>query len=244
VSSLTFQNIQKIFPQGGGLQQFSCNIADGEFFAILGPSGCGKTTALRIAAGLESPDSGKVLVDSADVTAMPPEHRNMAMVFQNYALFPHMNVFDNVAYGLRARHLHHAEIRERVRDALALVKLDGFDRRRVTELSGGQQQRVALARALAVRPRILLLDEPLSNLDAELRFSTRIQLAELQRALGITTVYVTHDQDEALEMADRIAVLDAGVCQQIGKPKEIIESPATPFVARFMSRRKPLSLDR
>ncbi|HPV36476.1 MAG TPA: ABC transporter ATP-binding protein [Candidatus Hydrogenedentes bacterium] len=238
MSSVQFQNVSRIFPEGGGIREFTCDIAEGEFFALLGPSGCGKTTTLRIAAGLETPDSGTVAFDGRDVTHLAPEKRNAAMVFQSYALFPHMSVFENVAFGLRARKMPRAELAARVEESLALVQLAGMGKRDVTELSGGQQQRVALARALAVHPRILLLDEPLSNLDAELRFSTRQQLAELQKRLGITAIYVTHDQEEALALAQRIAVLKDGVCHQIGSPDEILHQPATPFVRAFLDRQR------
>lgn len=236
MSRVRFEGITKVYPEGGGIRAFTCDIADGEFFALLGPSGCGKTTTLRVLAGLESPDSGRLLFDDHDVTHMPPEKRSAAMVFQSYALFPHMNVFENVAFGLRARKLAKDLIRDRVQEALQLVKLENLDRRPVMELSGGQQQRVALARALAVHPKILLLDEPLSNLDAELRYATREQIAALQERLKITAIYVTHDQEEAVEMADRIAVLHEGVCQQIGTPRELLENPATAFVATFLER--------
>jgi ABC-type Fe3+/spermidine/putrescine transport system ATPase subunit len=218
------------------VRDFSCEIAEGECFALLGPSGCGKTTTLRLIAGLDAPDRGHVYFGDREVTALAPEKRNAAMVFQSYALFPHLNVFENVAFGLRARRLPRAEVAPRVAEALGYVQLDGMDRRRVNELSGGQQQRVALARALAVRPDILLLDEPLSNLDAELRHATRAQLKQLQRRLRITTIYVTHDQEEALDLADRIAIFQAGVCQQIGRPTDLLERPATPFVAQFFAR--------
>ena len=238
MSSVQFQNVSRIFPEGGGIREFTCDIAEGEFFALLGPSGCGKTTTLRIAAGLETPDSGTVAFDGRDVTHLAPEKRNAAMVFQSYALFPHMSVFENVAFGLRARKMPRAELAARVEESLALVQLAGMGKRDVTELSGGQQQRVALARALAVHPRILLLDEPLSNLDAELRFSTRQQLAELQKRLGITAIYVTHDQEEALALAQRIAVLKDGACHQIGSPDEIPHQPATPFVRAFPDRQR------
>ena len=238
MSSVQFQNVSRIFPEGGGIREFTCDIAEGEFFALLGPSGCGKTTTLRIAAGIETPDSGTVAFDGRDVTHLAPEKRNAAMVFQSYALFPHMSVFENVAFGLRARKMPRAELAARVEESLALVQLAGMGKRDVTELSGGQQQRVALARALAVHPRILLLDEPLSNLDAELRFSTRQQLAELQKRLGITAIYVTHDQEEALALAQRIAVLKDGACHQIGSPDEILHQPATPFVRAFLDRQR------
>lgn len=240
MSSVTLDHISKVYPEGGGVKDFSVEIGDGEFFAFLGHSGCGKTTTLRVIAGLETPDAGTVSFGDRDVTALPPEKRNAAMVFQNYALFPHMNVFDNVAFGLRAQKMDKAIIAPRVREALDMVRLENLDERRVTELSGGQQQRVALARAIAVHPAILLLDEPLSNLDAELRHSTREQLAELQKKLGITAVYVTHDQDEALTLAHRIAIMKDGVCHQIGTPDEILHHPETPFVESFLARQKAL----
>ena len=181
MSSVRLDAITRVFTEGGGIRDFSCRIGEGEFFALLGPSGCGKTTTLRIIAGLETPDSGAVYFDERDLTGVPPEKRGLAMVFQSYALFPHMDVFRNVAFGLKARRMPRPEIAERVKEALQLVQLEGMERRAVAELSGGQQQRVALARALAVRPKVLLLDEPLSNLDAELRYSTRQQLAALQQ---------------------------------------------------------------
>ncbi len=237
MSSVRLENISRIYDgEGGGVRDFSCTIADGEFFALLGPSGCGKTTTLRTIAGLESPNAGRIYFDDRDVTALPPEKRNAAMVFQNYALFPHMNIFENVAFGLRARKMPKADIPDRVAEALGYVQLDGMEKRRVTELSGGQQQRVALARSLAVHPDILLLDEPLSNLDAELRYATRAQLAELQERLKITAIYVTHDQEEAIELADRIAVMKDGACHQIGTPAEILNAPATDFVRSFLDR--------
>jgi ABC-type Fe3+/spermidine/putrescine transport system ATPase subunit len=186
MSSVRLERITKIYPEGGGVHDFSVEIREGEFFAFLGQSGCGKTTTLRVIAGLERPDSGRVFFDGRDVTGLPPERRDAAMVFQSYALFPHMTVFQNVAFGLKARKTPKEEIRSRVAQTLELVQLAGLDDRPVTELSGGQQQRVALARAIAVHPKILLLDEPLSNLDAELRYATRRQLAELQRRLNIT----------------------------------------------------------
>lgn len=238
MSAVRCEAITKLYPEGGGIRGFSVEIQQGECFALLGPSGCGKTTTLRIIAGLETPDSGRLFFGERDVTPLPPEKRNAAMVFQSYALFPHMNVFENVAFGLRARKMPKAEIASRVAESLALVQLDSLGKRAVTDLSGGQQQRVALARALAVRPDILLLDEPLSNLDAELRYATRAQLAELQQRLGITAVYVTHDQEEALELAHRIAVLKDGTCHQIGTPREIVHEPRTPFVETFLERQR------
>jgi iron(III) transport system ATP-binding protein len=241
MSGVRLEHITKLYPEGGGIKDFSCAIKQGELFAFLGPSGCGKTTTLRVIAGLEAPDSGAVFFGDRDVTATLPEHRNAAMVFQSYALFPHMNVFENVAFGLRARKTPKTEIRARVGEALDLVQLDGLDKRPVTDLSGGQQQRVALARALVVHPDILLLDEPLSNLDAELRYATRRQLADLQARLGITAVYVTHDQEEALELAHSMAVLKDGDCHQIGTPEEILHNPATPFVERFLDRQRRIA---
>jgi len=241
VSSVRLEGITRRFHEGGGISDFSCAIADGEFFALLGPSGCGKTTTLRIIAGLESLDSGRVLFGDIDVSNFVPERRKAAMVFQSYALFPHMNVFENVAFGLRAAKAAKPLITERVEEALGYVQLEDMARRKVHELSGGQQQRVALARALAIHPQILLLDEPLSNLDAALRYATRAQLAELQQRLKITAIYVTHDQEEALELADRIAVLKDGQCHQIGTPEEILHAPATDFVRDFLERQRALS---
>jgi len=238
--AVRLDNITREFPEGGGIRGLSCEIKEGEFFALLGPSGCGKTTTLRLIAGLEKPDAGRIYFGDDEVTALPPEKRRAAMVFQSYALFPHLNVFENVAFGLRAQHLPKPEIAPRVAEALGYVRLEELERRAVTELSGGQQQRVALARALAVRPRILLLDEPLSNLDAELRYSTRQQLAELQKRLGITAIYVTHDQEEAIELADRIAVLKDGTCHQIGTPQQVLHEPATDFVCEFLERQKAI----
>jgi len=238
MSTVRLDDISKVYPQGGGVRNFSVEIQDGEFFAFLGHSGCGKTTTLRVIAGLEMPDSGRVYFDDRDVTELPPEKRNAAMVFQSYALFPHMNVFENVSFGLRARKMSKEDMAPRVTEALELVQLGEMEARKVTELSGGQQQRVALARALAVHPDILLLDEPLSNLDAELRYSTRRQMAELQKRLGTTAIYVTHDQEEALELAHRIAVMRDGICEQIGTPDEILHQPATPFVETFLERQR------
>ena len=240
MSSVRCEGITKLYPEGGGVRDFSCSIQEGEFFALLGPSGCGKTTTLRVIAGLEKPDAGRVFFDGRDVTEVPPEQRNAAMVFQSYALFPHLNVFENVACGLRARKMPREDMRTRVAESLDLVQLGGLEERPVTGLSGGQQQRVALARALAVRPAILLLDEPLSNLDAELRHATRRQLSALHEQLGITVIYVTHDQEEALGLAHRIAILKEGVCHQAATPEEILRSPATPFVKAFLDRQRQL----
>ncbi len=204
--------------------------------ALLGPSGCGKTTTLRLIAGLERADGGRVLVGGRDVTGLAPEARNMGVVFQSYALFPHMSAAGNVGFGLEARRLPRAERAERVREALALVGLADLAARKPRALSGGQQQRVALARALAIRPELLLLDEPLSALDAQLRDGVREEIRALQRRLGTTTVFVTHDQAEALAMADMVAVMDCGRLEQCGTPEDLFERPATPFVAGFVGR--------
>jgi len=210
----------------------------GEVVALLGPSGSGKTTALRLIAGFETPDpgGGRVLVEGQDVTGLPPARRNFGMVFQHYALFPHLTVGENVAFGLEARRLDRGQVRARVAAALALVDLPGFERRRVGEISGGQQQRVALARALAPEPRVLLLDEPLSNLDPALRERTRRELRRAIRRVGITTLLVTHEQEEAFYLGDRVAVLEGGVLHQAGTPGELYDRPATRFVATFVGR--------
>jgi spermidine/putrescine transport system ATP-binding protein len=210
------------------------DIPGGEFFSLLGPSGCGKTTTLRMIAGFEQPTSGQILLDGADVAYTPPHRRNVNTVFQNYALFPHLNVYDNVAFGLRRAKRPKNEIRERVGRALALVQLGGLEKRKPVQLSGGQQQRVALARALVLNPAVLLLDEPLGALDAKLRKELQIELKALQQEVGITFVYVTHDQEEALTMSDRIAVMANGRVEQIGTPKDVYEEPATIFVANFL----------
>ena len=212
----------------------SLEIAPGEFFSLLGPSGCGKTTTLRMIAGFESVDKGRILVGGRDVTDLPVHKRDMGMVFQSYALFPHRTVVENVAFGLRMRGVGRAEIDERVRDALSLVALTGFENRRPGELSGGQQQRVALARAIVIRPPVLLCDEPLGALDRKLRQQMQFELKQLQKELGVTLVFVTHDQEEALAMSDRIAVMNAGRIEQVGTPGEIYERPRTRFVADFI----------
>jgi spermidine/putrescine ABC transporter ATP-binding subunit len=209
-------------------------IEQGEFFSMLGPSGCGKTTTLRMIAGFEEPTSGKVLLYGSDVTSVPPNKRDVNMVFQNYALFPHMSVADNIAFGLERSGVDKAQVKTRVADALELVELTGRERRRPKELSGGQQQRVALARALVNRPRALLLDEPLGALDLKLRQTMQIELKRIQREVGITFVYVTHDQSEALTMSDRLIVMHDGKIEQLGTPKELYEQPRTRFVAGFI----------
>ncbi|MCS7186916.1 MAG: ABC transporter ATP-binding protein [Armatimonadota bacterium] len=232
--SVSAQNIVKYLGRTLVLKGVSLEIKPSEFFFVLGPSGCGKTTFLRVLAGFLFPDDGRVFFGERDVTFVPPHKRNAAMVFQHYALFPHMSVWENVAYGLKLRRLPRGEIERRVREALRLVRLEGFERRLPLQLSGGQQQRVALARAIAVHPDLLLLDEPLSNLDAKLRAEMRGELKALQRQLGVTTIYVTHDQKEALAMADRIAVMHDGQVVQVGTPTELYRKPLTRFVAEFL----------
>jgi spermidine/putrescine ABC transporter ATP-binding subunit len=216
-------------------------IREGEFFSLLGPSGCGKTTTMRMVAGFEEPTVGAIRLHGADVTGVPPNKRDVNMVFQSYALFPHMNVFENVAFGLRRKGAPRAEIQRRVTEMLAIVDLAGRDRRRPRELSGGQQQRVALARALVNRPRALLLDEPLGALDLKLRQAMQVELKRIQREVGITFVYVTHDQGEALTMSDRIAVMKDGLIEHLGTPREIYEHPKTRFVAGFIGTSNLLS---
>jgi spermidine/putrescine transport system ATP-binding protein len=206
----------------------------GEFFSLLGPSGCGKTTTLRLIAGFERPDEGQILLDDADMAQVPPHKRNVNTVFQNYALFPHLNVFENVAFGLRYKDVGKQEIKQKVGDSLALVRLEGMQKRRPSQLSGGQQQRVALARALILNPAVLLLDEPLGALDAKLRKALQIELKALQEEVGITFIYVTHDQEEALTMSDRLAVMSDGRVEQVGTPNEVYEEPRTTYVADFL----------
>src|SRR5882724_12778494 len=233
---LSLKNLSKRFDKTAAVTDVSLDVERGEFFGLLGPSGCGKTTTLRMIAGLEQPDAGSIAFDERDITNMPAERRGFGMVFQNYALFPHLNVFENVAFGLRARHKPTPEIRERVRGALELVQLPGYEKRRVDELSGGQQQRVAIARAIAIEPALLLFDEPLSNLDVTLREETRGELRELVGRLGLTAVYVTHDQEEAFALCDRISVMVGGRLMRTGVPRELYEHPAKLPVARFLGR--------
>ena len=216
------------------LKSVDLEIRPGEFFAFLGPSGCGKTTLLRLIAGFNRADSGRVLVGEKDISGLPPWKRDIGMVFQSYALWPHMTVARNVAFGLEEKRIPRAEIGPRVAAALELVGLTGLDQRRPAQLSGGQQQRVALARTIAVEPKLLLLDEPLSNLDAKLRVQVRRELRELQQRLGLTTIFVTHDQEEANTVCDRIAVMNDGVIQQVGTPKQLYEQPVNLFVANFL----------
>ena len=233
---LSLNNVSKSFGSTRAVKDVCLDVSQGEFFGLLGPSGCGKTTTLRMIAGLERPDSGTIMFDGTDITHLSPEHRGFGMVFQNYALFPHLNVFENVAFGLRARHKSKDEMRERVNSALELVQLPGYDKRRVDELSGGQQQRVAIARAIAIEPALLLFDEPLSNLDVSLREETRSELRELVTRLHLTAVYVTHDQEEAYALCDRISVMVGGSIMQTGAPRELYERPAEISVARFLGR--------
>ncbi|HET9479816.1 MAG TPA: ABC transporter ATP-binding protein [Pyrinomonadaceae bacterium] len=233
---LSLQNISRNFGPTRAVADVSLEVERGEFFGLLGPSGCGKTTTLRMIAGLEKPDSGSIRFQEADITNLPPERRGFGMVFQNYALFPHLNVFENVAFGLRARHASKQEMNESVRSALELVQLPGYEKRAIDELSGGQQQRVAIARAIAIEPVLLLFDEPLSNLDVSLREETRGELRELVTRLGLTAVYVTHDQEEAFALCDRISVMVGGKLMQTGKPRELYEQPADIAVARFLGR--------
>jgi iron(III) transport system ATP-binding protein len=216
------------------LKDITLMIEPGEFFALLGPSGSGKSTLLRLIAGFNQHNRGRLLVDGRDITGVPPHARNIGMVFQSYALWPHLTVYDNVAFGLVERRVPRDEIRRRVGETLALVGLADYARRRPNQLSGGQQQRVALARTIVIEPQVLLLDEPLSNLDKKLREQMRLELKRLQRTLGITTIFVTHDQEEAMTTADRMAVLDDGVLQQVGTPRDLFDAPANRFVAEFV----------
>ena len=230
------RDVVKRFGRTVALRGVTLSIERGELFAILGPSGCGKTTLLRIIAGFEIPDEGRVYIGGRDVTDVPPDKRGTVMVFQNWALWPHMTVYENIAFGLRLRKLPEDEVRRRVKWVLELLGLEGFEKRYPGQLSGGQQQRVALARALAVQPQVLLLDEPLSNLDAKLRLKLRGELKKLQRQLGITMVYVTHDQEEAMSLADRMAVMRDGQIEQVGSPTELYRRPGTLFTAVFLGR--------
>jgi iron(III) transport system ATP-binding protein len=233
---LSLKNLSKRFDKTTAVADVSLDVERGEFFGLLGPSGCGKTTTLRMVAGLETPDTGTIEFADNDITNLPAERRGFGMVFQNYALFPHLNVLENVAFGLRARHKPRPEIRERVKSALELVQLPGYEKRRVDELSGGQQQRVAIARAIAIEPALLLFDEPLSNLDVTLREETRGELRELVVRLGLTAVYVTHDQEEAFALCDRISVMVAGRLLQTGRPRDLYEHPAQLSVGKFLGR--------
>ena len=233
---LSLRNLSRSYGSTRAVDDVSLDVNQGEFFGLLGPSGCGKTTTLRMIAGLEKPDTGSIEFQNADITHLAPERRGFGMVFQNYALFPHLNVFENVAFGLRARHKSKAEMADRVTSALELVQLPGYGKRAVDELSGGQQQRVAIARAIAIEPALLLFDEPLSNLDVSLREETRSELRELVTRLGLTAVYVTHDQEEAFALCDRISVMVGGKLMQSGRPRELYEQPSEISVASFLGR--------
>src|SRR5216684_2741816 len=228
------EGVSKGFGETRAVQDVTVAIGEGEFFSLLGPSGCGKTTTLRMIAGFEVPDEGRIVLQGQDVTSVSANHRKVNMVFQQYALFPHMSIYDNVAFGLKVKRVPRSEHSERVHEMLRVVELEGLERRRTRQLSGGQQQRVALARALVNRPAALLLDEPLGALDVKLRKQMQLELKRIQHELGTTFVYVTHDQDEALAMSDRIAVMNGGLVEQIGGPREIYEHPTTPFVADFI----------
>ena len=236
MSKVTLKNVAKRYDSSVAVREMSLEIADGEFLALLGPSGCGKTTTLRMIAGFVEVSEGRIFFANQDVTDLPPNRRNTGMVFQGFALFPHMSVFQNVAYGLEMRRVAKVEIKERVAKVLDLVQLGKFAERMPRQLSGGQQQRVALARALVINPHVLLLDEPLSALDAKLRHDVRLQIRQLQQSLGLTTIFVTHDQEEALSLADRLVVMNAGEIEQIGSPADLYERPASPFVADFIGK--------
>lgn len=236
VPAVEAANVTKRFGEVVAVDDVNLAVGDGEFFALLGPSGCGKTTMLRMIAGLEFPTEGRLRIFGEDVGTMPPNKRPVNTVFQNYALFPHMSIFDNVAFGLRMQKVDRSEIKTRVADALKLVRLEEMANRRPNQLSGGQQQRIALARALVNQPKVLLLDEPLGALDLKLRQGMQVELKHLQREVGVTFVFVTHDQEEALTMSDRVAIMDQGRILQAGTPEEVYEKPANRFVADFVGR--------
>ena len=234
MSEVQLRNISKRWGAFVGVANFDLTIADREFLVLLGPSGCGKTTTMRMIAGLEDATAGDILIDGRRVNDLDPKDRDVAMVFQSYALYPNMNVYENIRFPLKVRRIPEAEHDARVRRASAMVELDDFLHRRPSELSGGQRQRVALARAIVREPNVFLMDEPLSNLDAKLRVSTRAQIKHLSHELGVTTIYVTHDQIEAMTLADRVVVMNKGVVQQVGSPTEIYDRPANVFVASFI----------
>ena len=239
---LTLSNVSKAFPSRDGkgevraVDAVNIGIERGQFVTLLGPSGCGKTTTLRLIAGFEFPTGGSIVLDGEAINELPPNRRDMAMVFQSYALFPHLNVFENIAYGLRVKGLGNSEIKRKVADVLGLTELDGLENRAPNQLSGGQQQRVALARALVMQPKVLLFDEPLSNLDAKLRVQMRSEIRRIQQELGVTSVYVTHDQDEAMVLSDQIVVMHQGKVQQMGSAQQIYRQPQNRFVADFIGR--------
>ncbi|EKE01035.1 MAG: hypothetical protein ACD_21C00235G0003 [uncultured bacterium] len=231
---IELRGVSKRFGSYQALHETNISIRNGEFITLLGPSGCGKTTMLRLISGFEKPDTGRIFIGGRDVTDLPPEKRHLNMVFQSYALFPHMTVYENVAFGLRCKKVAAAEIQQRVIDVLRMVKLDQLAERKPNQLSGGQQQRVAIARAVVNEPIVLLLDEPLSALDYNLRKNMQIELKQLQRRLGITFIFVTHDQEEALSMSDRVAVMNEGYVEQLGTPKDVYEEPTNLYVAEFI----------
>ena len=231
---LTLTNVSKQFGDTYAVRDFNLDVEKGEFVSFLGPSGCGKTTTLRMVAGFETPTEGTITLDGADITNKPPNQRHMGMIFQSYALFPNMTVAQNIGFGLRVRKTDKSDIAERVKEMVSLVNLEKHINKYPFQLSGGQQQRVSLARALAIRPDVLLLDEPLSALDAKIRVNLRAQIRDIQRKLGITAIFVTHDQEEALSISDRIVVMDAGAIEQVGTPFEVYNYPTTPFVANFV----------
>jgi iron(III) transport system ATP-binding protein len=241
--SITFSNVVKKYGDNVIIPGLSLSVRKGEFFTLLGPSGCGKTTLLRMVAGFNSMEGGNIAFDGQVINSIPPARRNIGMVFQNYAVFPHMNVRQNVGFGLTNRGLSKQEIRQRVDAMLETVKITEFASRMPDRLSGGQQQRVALARAIVIHPNVLLMDEPLSNLDAKLRIEMRNAIKLIQKEVGITTIYVTHDQEEAMAVSDRIAVMDKGIIQQVGTPKAIYQRPANLFVANFIGRSNTLEAD-
>ena len=244
---VTLTNVRKEFPTANGtfvaVDDINLETTPGEFLTLLGPSGCGKTTTLRMIAGFETPNAGSITLDGDDMVRLTPDKRPMSMVFQSYALFPHLSVFENVAYGLKLRKMPAAELKEQVQAALVSMDLVSLAERAPNQLSGGQQQRVALARAMVMRPKVLLFDEPLSNLDAKLRVQMRTEIRRLQQRMGITALYVTHDQDEAMALSDRIVVMNRGRIEQVGRPEEIYRRPATVFVADFIGSANFLEAD-
>ncbi|MGZ4316882.1 MAG: ABC transporter ATP-binding protein [Gaiellaceae bacterium] len=241
--AIALEGVSKGFGETRAVRDVTVAIGEGEFFSLLGPSGCGKTTTLRMIAGFEVPDEGRIVLQGKDVTSVSANHRKVNMVFQQYALFPHMSIYDNVAFGLKVKRVPRSEHSGRVHEMLRVVELEGLERRRTRQLSGGQQQRVALARALVNKPAALLLDEPLGALDVKLRKQMQFELKRIQAELGTTFVYVTHDQEEALAMSDRIAVMNGGRVEQIGSPREIYEHPETAFVADFIGSLNALEID-
>ena len=242
-AEVKFENITKKFNETTAVDNVSCNFEAGTLTTLLGPSGCGKTTSLRIIAGLERATSGKILVDNEDVTLLPATDRDVSMVFQSYALFPHMSVIENVSYGLKMINVNKEEYIEKALETLKLVNLDGYENRMPSELSGGQQQRVAVARAIVLKPKVLLFDEPLSNLDAKLRRQVREDIREIQQKLGVTTIYVTHDQEEALAISDKVIVMNKAVIAQQGSPKDLYNFPKNKFVANFIGDANDVSAE-